>query len=145
MAAFDTATGFVVAVENALGYALEETATKPLYKVRQAEAAKVNRRIKSNPALYTWDNLELALEHCRAKRLSGKSPVYVTYHVENALKGKEAAPPARPLGERIDAAVAHEMSTQAEGWQNWVGLLSRANGDGRKDVLAWWAEAGREA
>jgi hypothetical protein len=138
-----TATEFCLAVENALGVALEETPDKPLWRLRQIEASKVNRKIKTDPGLYSWENLQIALEYCVRKRINIKSPVAVLFRVEKALAARPKAPRQRPLGELIDEAVAQEMNTQRTGWNEWVGLLVRAAGPARAEVHAEWVQAGR--
>lgn len=145
MATFRTATEFVVAVENTLGWAAEETPAKPLWKVRQVEAGKINRKRKEDPELYSWENLEIALLWCRHNRVSVKAPIGVLYKVEKALAERPREERARPVGELIDAAIAHEMSTQQFGWQEWVTQLQRAQSTYREDALREWHQAGRSS
>jgi hypothetical protein len=136
MATFRTATEFVLAVENMLGWAAEETPTKPLWKVRQVEAGKINRKRKEDPELYSWENLEI-------ERIAVKSPVGVLWKVQKALAERPREERPRPLGELIEEAVAHEQSQQRAGWQEWLISLQRAQGNYREDLLREWREAGR--
>lgn len=148
MAAFTNATGFLLAVEQTLGWPLDPPPGGELWRARMVWAGKVNKAIKKDPELYTWDNLECSLEYCRTKRIAVKSPLYLFSLVEKALAEKERVETpkgrARPLGELIDQAIAHEMSTQAPGWTQWVGRLSRAAGPGRAEMHREWLEARRD-
>lgn len=143
MATFNTATEFVLAVENMLGWAAEETPTKPLWKVRQIEAGKVNRKRKEDPELYSWENLEIAMLWCLHNRTPVKSPLGVFYKVTKALAERPREERARPLGDLIDEAIAQEMGSQQIGWQEWVITLQRAGGPARAEVLQEWRNAGR--
>lgn len=133
------ATEFVVLCENTLGY--NPDPTKELWKARSIMAGRLNKAIKAKPHLYTWENLELAVELLRRQRQPVASPMFVLYKVEEALKAAAAAQ-IRPLGELIDEAVAAERSLPQPS-QDWIDQLTRAVGKYRKDALdEWQAERG---
>lgn len=137
------ATEFVKMVENTLGWAPPLESTKPLWQVRSIEAGKVNRKIATNPNLYTWHNLELAVEYLRRRRQPVKSPVGVLFKVEAALGEANAPAPISNLGDEINRAIEVELSHAREGHEEWVGRLIRADGSARRDVLdTWRAERG---
>lgn len=141
--AFRTAIGFIVECEQTLGWPLTEElmSEEALYKKRMIHAARIRKEIAKDPELYTWKNLGLAVEYCRQRRILAKPPLYVLKVTERAVAAAPKPKPPRPLGERIDAAIAWEMSNQEPGWMDWVGRLSRAAGPGRADMHAAWAKA----
>ncbi len=134
------ATEFVVHCENTLGWVPDET--KELWKARSIQAGRLNKAVKKNPALYTWANLELAVELLRRRRQPIKSPMFVLYVVEEALRlAREEQ--ARPLGELVEEAIAAEYSKPELTSQDWIGQLTRAVGKYRQDAYdEWKAERG---
>ena len=135
------ATGLVVLCENRLGWVPDQT--KELWKARAIQAGRLNKAIAKNPALYTWHNLELAVELLFRQRQPIQSPMFVLYQVEEAVKlaAKQAEP--RPLGELIDEAIAVEQAQPSSQQHNWVGQLTRAVGSYRRDAYdEWLAERG---
>ena len=129
---------FVQLVENTLGWAPPLDDTTPLFKRRAIEAGKVKSKIAKNPTLYTWHNLELAVEYLRRKRQGVKSPVGVLYKVEQAIAAANAPAPISSVGEDINRAIEVELSHGKEGSEDWVGRLIRADGPGRREVLDAW-------
>lgn len=129
------ATEFVVLCENTLGWVPDTT--QPLWKARVVMAGRVNRAIKKDPARFTWHNLELAVALLRRERQPIKSPLYVFYHVDDAVAAA-LSQEARPLGERIDEAIAACQAEPSEQAQYWVGRLTRASGPARQDVYDQW-------
>jgi hypothetical protein len=137
--AVKNATEFVVLCENTLGY--NPDPTKELWRARSIMAGRLNKAIKAKPLLYTWANLELAVELLRRQRQPVASPMYVLYKVEEALKAAAAAQ-VRPLGELVDEAIAAERALP-EPDERWVQQLTRAVGKYRQDALdEWRAERG---
>lgn len=128
------ATEFVTAVENTLGWCPPED-DRPRWKVIAIEAGKVNRKIKTNPALYTWDNLQLALELLRRERREVKSPAAVLWHVERALKQAAVVEVVEDIDVAISDAVDEAMDA---GEYEWADRLVRARGTGRQRVLDEW-------
>ncbi len=134
------ATEFVVLCENTLGWVPDET--KELWKARSIQAGRLNKAIKKNPALYTWPNLELAVELLRRRRQPIKSPMFVLYVVEDALRLARQEQ-ARPLADLVDEAIAFEHSQPALTSHSWIGQLTRAVGKYRQDAYdEWKAERG---
>lgn len=128
-----TATEFVTAVENTLGW--EPPESQPRWKAVQVEAAKVNRKIATNPALFTWANLQLALELLRRERKEVKSPAAVLWHVERALAQAAVEEQTDDLDEQVQKAVTEAMEAGA---YEWVERLVRSRGDGRSEALRAW-------
>lgn len=135
------ATELVVLIENTLGWTPPDHL--PLWKSRSVEAGKINRQVEANPRLYTWHNLELAVEYLRRKRQPVKSPVGVIYAVEKALEDAAAPPVQRPLGELIDSALAWEHEHELPDSAKWIGWLTRASGNARQGVYDEWVATGR--
>ena len=134
------ATDFIIHCENTLGWVPDET--KELWKARSIQAGRLNKAIAKKPSLYTWENLELAVEFLRRKRQPIKSPMFVLYVVEDALRAAQEAQ-VRPLGEQIDEAIAAEYSQPELTSMTWVDQLSRSVGQYRQDTLTEWrAERG---
>jgi hypothetical protein len=134
------ATEFVVHCENTLGWVPDET--KELWKARSIQAGRLNKAIKTKPHLYTWANLELAVEYLRRKRQPIKSPMFVLYVVEDALR-LASQESARPLADLIDEAIRLERAQPALTSDSWVGQLTRAVGTYRPDAYdEWKAERG---
>lgn len=124
------ATEFVKLVERRLGW---EAPPGPSYQVYRAEAAKVKRKIASNPDLYTWENLRLAVE-LLARERQPRTPIGVFSHVERA----------------VDLAVEKDEDVELEIWkvisyetqrgdpQDWGTRFARATGGYRKILLDEW-------
>lgn len=135
------ATEFVILCENTLGYNPDET--KDLWKARAIMAGRLKRAIAQKPTLYTWANLELAVEMLRRQRQPIQSPLFVLYKVEEALKAAPEATPPKPLAELVEQAVAAERSQPALTSASWVSQLTRAVGKYRQETYdEWRAERG---
>lgn len=74
-------TEFMVLVENRLGWQPPGRRGSVRYNV---EVARVKERLKANPDLFTFRNLELAVELCRRERLP-RTPLGVLAHVQRAF------------------------------------------------------------
>lgn len=124
-----TATEFVEAVENLLGWVPAE----PRWKSIRTEAAKVKRKRSTNLPLYSFDNLELAIALLRRERKAVQSPVAVLWHVERALKMGEVVVET----DELDAQVTELVEYLAEHGDpdGWTSRLVRAQGRGRQEVL----------
>lgn len=133
------ATELVVRVSNTLGWAPPITDTRPLWKVRSAEAGKLSRAIRKNPELYTWDNLELAVAFMQRKRVTPRTPLAVLSYVEPAL-AEAYIPDERPLGEKVEEAITWERARELPGWEQWVLRFSRAFGAFREEIYNEWRE-----
>lgn len=131
---------FVTAVENTLGWAPPEgevTEAKPLWKHRTIMAGRVNKAVAKDPNLYTWENLELAIEYCRRKKIEVKSPIGVLYKVKAALDLANTTA-VGDVSQQVQAAIDWELSNQRDGYHDWVGRLVRADGSARRDVVERW-------
>jgi len=131
-----TATEFVQRVENVLGW----TPAGSGWKARTVEAAKVNKRISEDPALYSWVHLELAVELMRRERRC-VAPLTVMSHVKRALE----LAPVTERADAIDAQIQEIASVQrAKGDPGgWADRLLRARGAGRQRALDDFAAARR--
>lgn len=134
------ATAFIIFVENTLGWIPPVTEKTPLWKARAVEAGKLNKKIKTNPRLYTWENLALAVEYCRRKKQEVRSPTALCWTVERALREAYQPADSTPVQAQVDAAIAWEQTNQLDDADTWIGRLTRAGGDGRKDVLNEWRQ-----
>lgn len=133
-----TATEFCLLVENVLGWVPVHGDGTPQWKVYAAEAGKVNRKIKSNPKLYTWANCLLAVEWLRRRKQTPTSPAAVLWSVERALKDAAAPVSATEIDQLLETALRVEMSERRPGWDEWVSRLTRATGVAREAVYLDW-------
>lgn len=133
-------TDFVVLVENRLGWMPVVDDKTPLHKARGVEVAKLKRKIAEKPELFTWKNLLLAVEYCSRKQIRVASPAAVCWKVEKALKEIVPEQQMSPVAERIQKAIAWEQQHQLVGWENWVGMLTRAGGVLRDELLIEWKQ-----
>lgn len=141
---FTGAKAFVEYVENMLGWAPPVTVKTPRWKAIAVEAGKVNKKIATNPTLYTWENLALTVEWLRQRREQIKTPTSILWRVEDALR--DSATPVTPkvrvdIAVAIEQAIATEQERRAPGWQGWVSRLTRAQGAGRQDTYDEWKAA----
>jgi hypothetical protein len=137
------ATGFVIAVENNLGWAAEETPETPLWKVRAAMAGRLNKKIKTDPELYSWENLSLTLAYCRRNKIAVKSPLGVLLYIDKALAERPKVERARPLQDLVNDAIAREVGIGDEDSAVWIARFSRASGPGLVALYRDWVASGR--
>lgn len=129
-----TATQFVELVSNRLGW-LPPGKAEPWREVA-IEASKVKRKIATNPVLYTWDNLELAVELLARERVTPKSPAAVCWHVERALRLAEVDVSRATIDAEVEEAIRLEV--EAGDPDQWAIRLARSFGMGRVEVLNQW-------
>lgn len=129
------AVDFCQLVESSLGW---EAPNLPAWHRYRVEAAKVNKKIATNPALYTWDNLVLAVELLRRERKS-RSPLGVFSHVQRALD--LALDEEHDVEEEIRRVVALEVSLGDP--SGWAGRFSRTTGHYRRLALDEWRSSVR--
>lgn len=130
-----TPTAFCQLVENTLGWA---PPPGPAFRAYRAEAAKVKRKQATNPDLYTWDNLRLAVA-LLAREKKARTPWGVFAHVERALD--LALDADDDLETQIREAIAYE--TRRGDPAGWVPRFARATGGYRDQALREWREAAR--
>lgn len=123
-------TDFCKHVENHLGWA---PPAGPAWRQYQAEAHKVSARQASNPELFTWDNLQLAVNLLRKEKKSA-TPLGVFYHVDRALD--LAMDKQHDTEVELQEIIRHEAERGDP--DGWVGRLSRARGIYRQEALAEW-------
>jgi hypothetical protein len=132
----NSATEFCKLVEARLGWAPPDFG--PPYTRYQTEAAKVKRKVAKDPFLYTWANLELAVELCVREKRHIVNPLGVFYHVTRAVEM------ANTDDDAVEAAIQAAM--RVEGIlgdpDGWVVRFSRAQGHYRLQALREW-EAGQ--
>lgn len=129
-----TPTDYCKIVENRLGWA--PPATGPAWRRYTTEAAKVKRKIATDPSKYTWENLLLAVELLVRERQS-RTPIGVFAHVDRALD--LALDKEDDLELLIREAVEYE--THRGDPQGWVTRFARAVGGYRRLVLDEWRES----
>ena len=125
------ATEFVELVGNRLGWTAP--GVKPYWKERAIEAGKLNRKIATNPRLFTWENLEATVDVLARERREVKSPAAVCWHVERALQRARQEP---LVDAEIEGAIGREISVGDP--EGWAVRLSRSFGSGRAEVLKQW-------
>lgn len=143
------ATEFCRLVSNRLGYVPPGYGEKPDWQVWRIEEAKLNRTIaahekkeRGTKGLFTWPNLELAVEYLWRQRKSVKSPAGVLYYVKAAVDASNIEAPRTDLTAEVNAALAWEMA-QEPGNADWISRLTRAHGSARADLLEAWRKAQR--
>ena len=136
---------FCIRVENTLGWSHDRS--MPRWKALSIEAAKLRRKMSTDPALYTWPNLELAVELLRREQREVDSPAAVCWHVERALA--LAAVP-EPVLDDIDADIDELVNEIAQRElaagdpEGWAMRLLRAWGrEGRLAALVEYADTRR--
>lgn len=130
------ATQFVELVENRLGWDPASKYPKlPYWKAVRAEAGQVNKKVASDPDLYTYEHLALAVELLVRERKQS-TPLGVFAHVERALSKAPVVEEVRPLEDQIADAVDEAVEL---GEFDWADRLVRASGQHRAKVLEEWA------
>lgn len=124
-------TEFVKIVESRLGFVIPPV--DPHWETYRQEASKVKRKIATNPQLYTWDNLLLAVEYLAQKGMS-RNPVGVFSFVESALA--VAKEPEQDVELDIRAAIRVELHRGDP--DGWLPRFSRAVGGYRREALEEW-------
>lgn len=140
------ATEIVILCENTLGYTHKTHKANgeeiPLWKSRRAQAGALNRKVKERPALYTWANLELAIEYCRHKRLPLKSIPGLCWFVEDAIKLAATPEKKSVTSTSVEEAMQYELGhPELPDQQLWLRRLVRSQGRERLEVLSEWEEA----
>jgi hypothetical protein len=133
VATIKNATEFCQLVENRLGWVPADNTVVSHRRRYMREAGKVNRRIKTDPDLFTWDNLELAVELLFRERLA-RSPLGVMAHVPRAVAMRRET--EGDLEQNIRDAVAYEVGRGDP--QGWETRFARATGIFRAQALAEW-------
>jgi hypothetical protein len=129
------ATEYCKLVENRLGWA-----PPGIYgwKKYAAEAAKVKRKIATDPNLFTWDNLMLAVE-LLVREKQPRTPIGVFAHVDRALD--LALDKDHDIEHEIRGVVAYESALGDPA--GWVTRFARATGQYREMALNEWKESVR--
>lgn len=132
-----TPTTFCQLVETRLGWSPPRPEL-PSWRRYMSEAAKVKRKVAADPVRYTWHNLQLAVELLVREKTS-RTPIGVFAYVDRAL-ARSAIP-----DEQIDGQIAEaiQLETAVGDPHDWVGLLTRARGRFRLEVLTRWQELRR--
>lgn len=127
-----TALQFCHLVENRLGWSPHPKAA-PL-KVFRSTALVVTEKIETNPTLYTWHNLLLAVELLASERET-RSPMGVFAHVERALLL------SRVDGTDTDAKIQHAIKVERHRGDpdGWIVRFARASGRWRTEAYEEWA------
>lgn len=98
-----------------------------------AEAGKVNSKIATNPELYTWRNLVLAVELLVREKLT-RTPVGVFAYVERAVEmGRELEGDLETQIREI-CRIEEELGDP----DGWVGRFSRAHASYRALAVEEW-------
>ncbi len=126
--------------ENELGWVPNETGIDT-YRARAAmhkvmSYAKDKKRVSD-------EDLRLALNYCKRRRMPIVSPLQLFGFVEEAKKFAAPVAPTGSLEPERNAAIGWEHGKNDTDAGVWIGRLTRAQGDGLADVLAAWREAGR--
>lgn len=132
MIAPGNATIFCELVESRLGWEVPGVRWRGLV----IEANKVNTRRAEDTALYTWENLALAVE-LLAREKKSRSPIGVFAHVQRALD--LALDTEVDVEEEIRTVMRYETALGDP--QGWVVRFARATGHHRKVLLDAWRQA----
>lgn len=130
-----SATRFCKLVEAKLGW-VPPNPHAPAWLAYKQEASKVTNKIATDPELYTWRNLELAVELLRREK-KPRSPIGVFAHVARAVEMANEVEP--DLDTQIREATAYEVRRGDPA--GWVTRFARAQGAYRAQALAEWRES----
>lgn len=135
---------FVKYCENQLGW-LPDTTKLPMHRARANAAHVLKKKMDTNPAMFTFDNLMLAAELFRRRREQLKSPAALCWWVDEALKVSptEVQLQGTELDVQIAEAIAFERERELPDHEMWVRRLVRSTGAGKREVLEEWTEARR--
>lgn len=141
MSAFSSPKAYVLYVEGRLGWSGLAGTTEQRRKFLIVETSKVKRRIATAPELYTWKNLQLAVDHMHREHLYGYGPMGAFAFVAEAVKADRRSREAKPtdLGKAVQDAIALEQDMQLDGHEHWIRRLVRSSGPARQEVLDEWA------
>lgn len=132
-----TPMSFCQLVEGRLGWSPGDFPPDvPGWQRYRAEAGKVQRKMRQDPARYTWRNLKLAVEFLRRQHLT-RTPIGVFAYVDAAL-AKSAVPETQIEG-RIQAAIAAETAQGDP--DGWAARLMRVHHSYRLEALVEWEAA----
>lgn len=139
------ATEIVILCENALGYTHKTHTAKgvaiPLWKLRSQQARALKIKIAEKPFLYTWHNLELAVEYCKHKRLPLKSVAGLCWYVPDAVALAVTPEVKLAVSTSVEEAMQYELANPDLPDQAlWLRRLVRAQGRERLEVLKEWEE-----
>ncbi len=138
----ENATQLLRLIENQLGWDPYDDPDVAPYKRRSTEAAKINRKVKRKPDLYTWRNLATTVAYCHNKDIRLDTPMGLFFHVDAAMEDTKVVDVVVDgTDEAIAAAVALERVSDAPDSQEWERRLLRATGNARSEVLAEWRAA----
>ena len=126
------ATEYMTLVENRLGWQPPGRRGSLRYNV---EVSRVKERLQANPDLFTWRNLELAVELCRRERLP-RTPLGVLAHVQRAVDMRKDD--LDDLEVEIWQAMSKEIANDDP--DGWATRFARAQGIHRQQLLHEWKE-----
>ena len=131
----------VVGCENYLGW--QPRPGIPMWQARSAEIGKLKRAISTGNQQITIENLALALEYSRRKRIPISSPSGLLHRIGDALALAYTAPVPSEAALAIAEAIAWEQDRDDTDSLRWIHRLVRSAGPGQSAVLIEWEEAGR--
>lgn len=137
-----TLTDIVIGCENFLGYIPPRKPGSPVWKARATEVVKLKKAMEGVPNA-TIENLALALEYSRRKRMGIKSPITLIFRIPDALELVYREKPMTDIATEIAAAIGWEKERNDELSLRWIHQLTRAAGPGRTEALSEWREASR--
>lgn len=121
-------------VEGRLGWEPPQgDVEEPDFRRYGAEAAKVKRKIATDPDRFTWRNLKLAVEYCRRQHLT-RTPVGVFAYVDAAVE--KATVPVDDVEAALQQAMRQENAKGDP--EGWAARMMRASGRYRAEVLEEW-------
>lgn len=111
------------------------------HKVYRIEAAKLRRKMATEPSLFTVKNLSLALEYCWRKRISVHSPLGLCAYVREAITFAPEPDKTVDIMHERAKAIEWEQHHDDEYSEVWMGRLTRARGAGLIEVMSRWKHA----
>ena len=130
------ATQYCRLVENVLGWSPPRRRNDKPWTGYAALAKRVNEKITTDPVLFTWANLELAVELLRREKLP-RNPLGVFAHVARAVK--PAVESESDVEVEIRKAIAYEVLRGDPG--NWEVRFARVHPSLRAQTLDEWRES----
>lgn len=141
------ALDIVILAENRLGLTLSLENSRgnsiPLWKARMIESKKLTKKMAVNPNLYSFLNLELAIEYCRKKKIDISSTLALCSFVNEALRVSAEKMPTTSIDKSIALALIRESEINDSDSEYWTLRLQRVDEEMKENVYDEWREARR--
>ena len=137
-----TLMDIITGCENQLGW--QPAPGVPMWKARSVEIGKLKKALASGQHCNaSIDNLALALEYSRRRRMPITSPSVLIHRIADAVALTYTPAPVSDITQQVTDAIRWEQELDDADAGYWIYRLMRSQGDGRLVVLQQWTAAGR--